>query len=80
MLEVIDLMACLRSSVEISYLPTIDIIVSMVSRVIHATIGIGVYQFSSQQMISEPMVFVQDSSALDEEEDIKSMEFAETSR
>jgi len=29
----------------------------------------------SQQIVSELMVFVQDSSALDEEEDIKSKEF-----
>ena len=74
MLEVIDLMACLRSSVEIAYLPTIGIIVSMVSRVMHATIGIGAYQFRFQQMVSEMMVFIQDSSALDEE-DVKLMEF-----
>ena len=45
MLEVIDLMACLRSSVGISYLLTIGIIVSLVSRVMHATIDIGAYQF-----------------------------------
>ena len=74
MLEVIDLMACLRSSVGISYLPIIDIIVSMVSRVMQATIGIGVYQFRLQQMAAKLMVFVQDLSALDEE-DVKSMEF-----
>jgi len=30
---------------------------------------------SLQQMVSELMVFVQESSALDEEEDVKSMEF-----
>ena len=29
----------------------------------------------SQQIVSELMVFVQDSSALDEVEDVKSMEF-----
>ena len=29
----------------------------------------------SQQIVSELMVFVQDSSALDEEEDVKSKEF-----
>jgi len=46
----------------------------MVSQVMHATIGIGAYQFRSQQMVSELIVFVQDSSALDEE-DVKSMEF-----
>ena len=45
MLEVIDLIVCLRSSVEILYLPTIGIIVSMVFQVIYATIGIRVYQF-----------------------------------
>ena len=33
------------------------------------------YQFCLQQMPSELMVFVQDSSALDESEDVKSMEF-----
>jgi len=38
------------------------------------TIGIRVYQFRSHQMVSELIVFVQDSSALDEE-DVKSMEF-----
>ena len=75
MLEVIDLMTCLKSSVGISYLPTIGIIVSIVSWVMHATIGIGAYQFWLQQMISELMVFIQDSSALYEEEDVKSMEF-----
>jgi len=48
----------------------------MVSRVMHATISIRVYQFRSQQMISKLMVFVQDSSALDEEEDVESMEFS----
>ena len=53
MLEVIDLMTCLRSSVGILYLLTICIIVSMVSRVIHATIGIRSYQFRSQHR--EPM-------------------------
>jgi len=42
----------------------------MVSRVMHATIGIRAYQFRSQQMVSELMVFVHDSSALDEVEDI----------
>jgi len=47
----------------------------MVSRVMQATIGIGVYQFRSQQMVSELMVFIQDSSALDEEENVKSIEF-----
>ena len=47
----------------------------MVSRVMHATIAIGVYQFRSQQMVLELMVFVQDSNALDEEEDVKSIEF-----
>ena len=72
MLEVIDLMACLRSSVRISYLPTIGIIVSMISRIMHAIIGISIW---SQQMVSELMVFVQDSSALNEVEDVKSMEF-----
>ena len=41
----------------------------------HATIGIRAYQFRSQQMVSELMVFVQDSSALDDEEDVKSIEF-----
>ena len=45
MLKIIDLMAYLRSSVGSSYLPIIGIIVSMISRVMHATIGIGVYQF-----------------------------------
>jgi len=29
----------------------------------------------SQQMVSELMLFIQDSSALDEEEDVKLMEF-----
>jgi len=72
-LEIFDLMACLRSSVAISYLPTISI--SMVSRVMHAIIGIGAYQVRSQQMVSELMVFVQDSSALHEEEDVESIEF-----
>ena len=42
----------------------------------HAIIGIGAYQFHLQQLISELMVFVQNSSALDEE-DVKSMEFGE---
>ena len=42
-------MACLRSSVEISYLPTIGIIVSMISRVMHAIISIKAYQFHFQQ-------------------------------
>ena len=40
----------------------------------HAIIGIGVYQFPSQQMVSE-MMFVQDSGVLDEAEDVKSIEF-----
>ena len=47
----------------------------MISWVMHTTIGIRVYQFRLQQMVSELIVFVQDSSALDEEEDVKSMEF-----
>ena len=76
MLEVIDLMACLRSSVGISYLLTISIIVSMVFQIMHATIGIRVYQFRSQQMVSELMMFVQGLSALDEIEDVVSMEFS----
>jgi len=38
----------------------------MVSLVMHATIGIEVYEFRLQQMVSELMVFVQDSSALEE--------------
>ena len=59
----------------ISYLLTIGIMVSMVSWVMHATSSIGAYQFWSQQMVSELMVFVHDSSALDEKEDTKSMEF-----
>ena len=59
----------------ISYLLTIGITVSIVSWVMHATIGTRVYQFRSQQMVSELMVFVQDSSALNEVEDVKSMEF-----
>jgi len=33
------------------------------------------YQFRLQQMVSELMMFVQNSSALDQEEDVKSMEF-----
>ena len=41
----------------------------------YATIGIRVYQFRLQQLVSKLMVFVQDSSALDKEENIKSMEF-----
>ena len=64
----------------VSYLPTISIIVSMVSRIMHATIGIGAYQLRSQQIISELMVFVQNLSALNKEEDIKSMELVEASR
>ena len=74
MLEVIDLMACLRSSVGISYLPTIGIILSMVFRPIHATIGIRAYQFHLQQMVLKLTVFVQDSSALDKEY-VKSIEY-----
>ena len=62
MLEVIDLMACLRSSVGSSYFPVVGIISSMVSQV------------CMQQLVSELMVFVKDSSVLDEE-DVKSMEF-----
>jgi len=67
-------MACLGSSVGFSHLPTIDIIVSMISRVMHVIIDIK-HQFRFQQMISELMVFVQDSSALDEAEDAEWMEF-----
>ena len=59
----------------ILYLLTIGIIVSMVSRVMRTTIGNRVYRFCSQQMVSELMVFAQNSNALDEEEDVKSMEF-----
>ena len=57
-------------------LPTIGIIVSMVSWVTHATIGIRAYQFRLQQMVSKLMVFVQDSIALDEKEDVKLIEFS----
>jgi len=75
MLEIIDLMACLRSSVGISVSPNYWY---------HSKYGIPgyacnncirVYQLHLQQMVSELIVFVQDSSALDEEEDVKSMEF-----
>ena len=59
----------------ISVSPNCCIIVSIISRVMHTTVEIKVYQFRSQQMVSELMVFVQDSSALDEEENVKSMEF-----
>ena len=52
-----------------------SIIVSMVSRVMHATIGIGECQFRSQQMVSDLMVFVQGSSVLDEVEDVELIEF-----
>ena len=74
MLEVIELMTCFRSSMRSPYLSTIDIIVSILSRVMHATIGIRAYQFRLQKMVSELVVFVQDSTALDEE-DVKSIEF-----
>ena len=42
----------------------------------HATIGIRVYQFRLHQMVSELMVFVQDSTILDEEENVESMKFS----
>ena len=47
----------------------------MVSRVMHAIIGIRVYQFCYNKRY-QMMVFVQDSSALDEEEDVKMTEFS----
>ena len=74
MLEVIDIMACLRLSVGISYLPTIGIIVSMVISSYARSNWYQSISISLQQMVSELMVFVQNSSALDEE-DVKSMEF-----
>ena len=75
MLEVIDLMACLKSSVGISVCPNYWY---------HSKYGISgyarnnwyrAYQFRLQQMVSEQMVFVQNSSALDEELYVKSMKF-----
>ena len=58
----------------ISSLPTIGIIVSIPGYAYNN--WYRAYQFQLQQMVSELIVFVQDSSALDEEEeDVKSMEF-----
>jgi len=51
-LEVIDLTVCLRSSVEISYLPTIGIIVNMVSRVTHTIIGIEYINFVTTEVLN----------------------------
>ena len=75
MLEVIDLIAWLRSSVGISVSPNYWYHSKYDIPGYACTIGIEVYEFHSQQMVSELMIFVQDSSALDEEEDVKSMEF-----
>jgi len=47
----------------------------MVSRVMHAIIGIEHINFVYNKLVSELMVFVQESSPLYEEEDVKSMEF-----
>jgi len=72
---VIDLMACLRSSVGIYVSPNYRY---------HSKYGIPGYAYDkwyrsisvlSQQMVLELMVFVQGSSALDEEENVKWTEF-----
>ena len=47
----------------------------MILWVMHAIIGIRAYPFCLQQMVSELMVLVKDSSALDKEEDVGSMKF-----
>ena len=54
MLDVIDPMACLRSSVGISYLSTIGIIVSMVSRVMHIIISIEHINFVTTDSLYAP--------------------------